>query len=118
MSNVRRHLSEMPQFVYRIQPERLGMLTDGPTELEAKVIGEHFAYLENLVATGTVLMAGRTLNADESTFGIVILVAESEASAAELVREDPAVKHGVMRAQLFPSRVALWSKIGPPAYGV
>ncbi len=89
------------------------MLTEGPTEFEAKVIGEHVAHLEKLVEGGTALMAGRTLNADESTFGIVVLVAESEAQAAELVREDPAVKHGVMRAELFPYRVALWSKIGP-----
>jgi hypothetical protein len=26
---------------------------------------------------------------------------------------DPAVKHGVMRAELFPYRIALWSSKGP-----
>ena len=29
------------------------------------------------------------------------------------MNDDPAVKHGVMRAELFPYRVALWSKSGP-----
>jgi len=103
----------MQQFLYRIQPTRLGMLTEGPTEHEAKVVAEHFAYLQTLVADGRVLMAGRTLNADESTFGIAVFVADSETQAAEVVRNDPAVKHGVMRAELFPYRIALWSSKGP-----
>jgi len=99
----------MQQYLYRIQPTRLGMLTDGPTERESEILDEHLEYLQRLTAEGTVLMAGRTLNADERTFGIVVFVAESEATAAAIVRNDPAVKHGVMRAELFPYRIALWS---------
>ena len=60
----------MPQFLYRIRPTRLGMLTDGPTEREAQIVGEHFAYLRALTEHAAVLMAGRTLTADEHTFGI------------------------------------------------
>ena len=67
----------MPQFLYRLQPTRLGMLTDAPTEREAQVLGEHFAYLSELADRGAVLMAGRTLTADDRTFGIAILVASS-----------------------------------------
>jgi uncharacterized protein len=104
----------MPQFLYRIQPTRLGMLTDGPTEREAQIIGEHFAYLSRLTDEGTVLMAGRTLTADEHTFGIAVLVAATTAAASAIMSNDPAVKQGVMRAELFPYRVALWSKAGPP----
>lgn len=103
----------MLQFLYRIQPARLAMLTDGPTEREAAVVSEHFAYLQSLVAKGSVLMAGRTLTTDESSFGVVVLQADSEAQARELVGNDPAVRSGVMRAELFPYRVALWSAIGP-----
>jgi uncharacterized protein YciI len=91
------------------------MLADGPTEREGKVVQEHFEYLQGLVAEGTVLMAGRTLTVDERTFGIVILVAQSEARATEIMQGDPAVKHGVMRAELFPYRIALWSRMGPDA---
>lgn len=105
----------MTQFLYRIQPTRLGMLTDGPTEREAQVLGEHFAYLAELADKGTVLMAGRTLTADERTFGIAVLVASTFAAAEAIMNDDPAVKHGVMRAELYPYRVALWSKSGPPA---
>jgi uncharacterized protein YciI len=90
------------------------MLTDGPTEREAQILSEHFAYLSKLTAEGTVLMAGRTLNADEQTFGIAVLVAATTADAAAAMSNDPAVKQGVMRAELFPYRIALWSKRGPP----
>ncbi|QVL34018.1 hypothetical protein KIH39_08960 [Telmatocola sphagniphila] len=103
----------MLQFLYRIQPIRLGMLTEGPTELESKIVNEHFEYLEGLVNEEVVLMAGRTLHADESAFGIVIFVAESDIQAKEIVHNDPAVLRGVMRAELFPYRIALWSKKGP-----
>jgi|CZKI01.1.fsa_nt_gi uncharacterized protein YciI len=103
----------MQQFLYRIQPTRLEMLGAGPTAHEASIVGEHFRYLERLTASGVVLMAGRTLNSDERTFGIVVFSAPSEKEAEELMRSDPCVRHGVMRAELFPYRVALWSLKGP-----
>lgn len=103
----------MPHFLYRIQPTRLAMLADGPTEEEARIVGNHFAYLQRLVAEGIVLMAGRTLTTDEQSFGIVVFVAVSPEAAAEVVQGDPAVQAGVMRAELFPYRVALWSQAGP-----
>jgi uncharacterized protein len=105
----------MPQFLYRIEPARLAMLTDGPNDREASIVAQHFQYLRRLAAEGVVLMAGRTLNADERTFGIVVLVAASEAAAAELIQNDPAVRQAIMSAELFPFRVALWSPTGPRA---
>ena len=102
----------MPQFIYRLLPTRLEMLTVGP-EREAEVVRQHFEHLQGLTAAGVVLVAGRTQTADERTYGIVVFVAQSEASARQLMAEDPAVKHGVMRAELSPFRVALWSSTGP-----
>lgn len=104
----------MPHYLYRIKPVRPGMLTEGPTEREADVIGAHFEYLSRLTEQGIVLMAGRTLTTDEATFGIVVFVARTSAEAEAIMNDDPAVRHGVMRAQLFPFRVALWSGSGPP----
>jgi uncharacterized protein len=86
------------------------MLATGPTPAELKIVGEHFAYLQGLVEAGVVLLAGRTLNSDVSAFGIVILLAESESEARRIMDNNPAVAQGVMRAELFPYRVALWSK--------
>lgn len=89
------------------------MLTKGPTEREEAIFSEHFAYLQKLVADGVVFMAGRTLNADESSFGIIVFTAESEPAAREIMNDDPAVRADVMKAELFPYRVAPWSAIGP-----
>ena len=105
----------MQQYIYRIQPTRPSMLVQGPTAREAEVVSEHFAYLEALLDAGTVLMAGRTTNDDDRAFGIVVFVAETQARALEIVENDPAVRQGVMRAELFPYRVALWSSKGPAA---
>jgi uncharacterized protein YciI len=105
----------MPQFIYRIQPTRLGMLTGGATEHEKKIIGEHFEYLGKLVEAGVVFMAGRTMTADEKTFGIVIFQAATETEAVAVMQNDPAVKFGVMKPELFPYRVALWSSKVSPA---
>ena len=103
----------MNQYLYRIQPTRPAMLSEGPTPEEAAAVGAHFGYLQDLVDVGRVLMAGRTLTTDEHSFGIVIFEASSEEAAQALVNADPAVKAKVMRAELFPYRVALWSTQGP-----
>jgi uncharacterized protein YciI len=97
----------MPQYLYRIQPTRPAMLTDGATPEEDAIVSQHFNYLKDLMAQGVVILAGRTLNTDETTFGIIIFNAASDAAAQHIVDGDPAVRQGVMRATLFPYRVAL-----------
>jgi uncharacterized protein YciI len=100
-------MSDPLQFLYRIQPTRPAMLTEGPTPDEQAIVGEHFAYLQELTHQGTVILAGRTLHTDSSSFGIVILEVDSEETARGIMQNDPAVAGGVMRAELFPYRVAL-----------
>jgi uncharacterized protein YciI len=104
----------MQQFLYRIKPVRAAMLAEGPTDSEVAIIGEHFSHLERLVAKGIVFMAGRTLNTDDSSFGIVVFVAESELEALALMNADPAVKQGLMKAELFPFTAPLWYSKRPP----
>jgi len=98
----------MPQFLYRVQPARPEFF-GGPTADEEAAVGEHFAYLEDLTRRRVVLLAGRTLNEDPSTFGIVIFEASSDAAARDLLARDPAVRAGVFLAELFPYRIALAS---------
>jgi uncharacterized protein YciI len=94
------------QYLYRIQPNRLEMVTHGPTDEEASILSEHFNYLKSLTKQGVVLVFGRTQNNDTSTFGITIFRAESEDAARSIMNNDPAVKKGLMRAELFPYKVA------------
>lgn len=103
----------MPPFLYRIQATRLGMLTGSPTEHETAVVGEHFEYLQSLVAQGLILLAGRTLNADDRCLGIVILAAGSEQAVSRRMQNDPAGKQDLMRSELFPFSIAQCSPKGP-----
>ncbi len=100
-------MSEVSQYLYRIQPARPAMLAEGPTPEEAEIVSQHFAYLKDLTEQGIVVLAGRTLNTDETSFDIVIFYADSEEAAHEVMDNDPAVNQGVMRAELFPYRIAL-----------
>jgi uncharacterized protein YciI len=99
------------QYLYKIEPTRSGMLSEGPTPTEQSVISEHFEYLKDLTGAGVVLLAGRTLNTDRTSFGIVIFRAASDDEARRLMEGDPAVRKGVMRAELFPYRIALAGNI-------
>ena len=95
------------QFIYMVQPTRLGLLTEGPTREEETILGLHFDYLKDLAEKGIVLLAGRTQDAGESSFGIVILQTESEQAAREIMEKDPAVHERVMSARLHPYRIAI-----------
>jgi len=100
-------MSAVTQYLYKIQPTRPEMLAEGATPKEEAIVSEHFSYLKDLMEQGILLLAGRTLNTDESSFGIVIFNAKSEAAALKVMHNDPAVRHGVMRAELYPYRIAL-----------
>jgi len=104
-------MSGQALFLYKIQPVRQEMLQEGRTPDEERIISEHFAYLEDLTLKGVVLLTGRTLTSDYAAFGIVILTAESEEAAREVMRNDPAVKGKVMRPELYPFRVSLLGSI-------
>lgn len=96
----------MAQYLYKIQPTRIEMLKEATPE-EDEIVSAHFQYLKNLNEQGVVLLAGRTLNTDETTFGIIIFEAEDDAAAQELMNNDPAVKNNIFRAELYPYRIAL-----------
>ncbi len=99
----------MEQFLYRIQPVRHDMLTKGATEFESRIITEHFNYLRRLTEDGIVILAGRTQNTDYSSFGIVLLKAETIETAREVMLNDPAVKNNVFRAELYPYKTSLFN---------
>jgi uncharacterized protein YciI len=97
------------QYIYRIVPNRSDMLTTGPTELEGKLIGEHVQYLMKLSEEGICMLAGRTQNSDETTFGIMVYKADSEEAAKEIMNNDPAINGGVFKAEFFPFKATCGS---------
>lgn len=96
----------MNQWLYQLKPSRLGMLTEATPE-ETETVSRHFAYLQDLTQKGVMILMGRTLNNDESAFGICIFEAEDESAARMIMEADPAVRAGVMRAVLYPYKIAL-----------
>lgn len=100
------HPGLQKQFLYRIRPVRAEMM-ESPTEKENAIVEEHFNYLKDLTDKGVVILAGRTLNAGESAFGLVIFHAESEEAARRIMEGDPGVRKGVFRAEVFAFRVVL-----------
>ncbi len=89
-------------FLYKTTPTRIGMVIESPTPDEAAIVEEHSAYLTELGEKGTVLLFGHTINLDANVFGIVIFKADSKESALKIMNNDPAVRKGVMRAELYP----------------
>ncbi len=100
----------MNQYIYRIQLNRPALLVDGPNKEEAAALQDHVAYLEALATKGIVLLAGRTQTDDPDGYGIVILQASTNERANEIMNNDPAVKHNVMRAKIHPYKIAVLSE--------
>jgi len=104
----------MLEFIYRLQLNRPELLTEGPTADEAAVLEQHGHYLAALSDRGVVRLAGRTQITEPETFGIVILLVEFAAKAEQIMQQDPAVKHQLMHAQLFPFKTAFQSDLVIP----
>lgn len=95
------------QFIYVLKLIPALLNEDNWTEREEKIVDRHFTKLQVLLKEGKLVLAGKTIGIDEKTFGIVILEVESEEEALAIMKNDPAVAEGIMKAELFPYKVAL-----------
>jgi len=98
---------EKKQFIYVLKLIPTLLNESNWTEKHEEIVSIHFRVLQELHRDGKLILAGRTLNMDEKTFGIVILEVRSEEEAQSIMKNDPAVAEGIMTAELFPYRVAL-----------
>ena len=97
----------MEQYLYKLKLKPQYLQEENWTDKENEIVQRHFMRLKDLTEKGTVILAGRTLNEDETQFGIVIIEVESEQEAQKLMEDDPAVSEGVMDSALYPYQVAL-----------
>jgi uncharacterized protein YciI len=95
------------QFIYVLKLVPALLDEKNWTEKEESIVERHFLKLQRLLEAGTLILAGKTDGSDDKTFGIVILEAESEEEAKLIMFNDPAVAEGIMKAELFPYKVAL-----------
>jgi uncharacterized protein YciI len=80
------------------------------TDADKAVVGRHFAHLQAATKDGRVILAGRTAEPGDRTFGLVIFEAADETAARAFMQSDPAVVEKVMSAELHPYQVALQRK--------
>jgi uncharacterized protein YciI len=100
--------SEKPkQFIYvlRLVPR---LHSDSAwTKEDNMVMSRHFARFQHAIETGELILAGRTKEPGDKTFGIAIFEAEGETAAKAFMESDPAVVAGLMTAELHAFAVAL-----------
>jgi uncharacterized protein YciI len=77
------------------------------TKEDHAIAQRHFQRLKAAAENGPVILAGRTEEPADKTFGIVIFEAPDEKAARVFMQNDPAVKNGLMTAELHPYMVAV-----------
>jgi uncharacterized protein YciI len=80
------------------------------TSEDKNVLQRHFARFQEAIKAGQLILAGRTSESGDKTFGIAIFNASDEAAARKFMEQDPAVASGLMTAELHPFTVALERK--------
>jgi uncharacterized protein YciI len=95
------------QYVYVLRLAPQFQVETAWTDVQDAVAARHFEYLTRAAQAGKVILAGRTTEALDKTFGLVVFEADSEAAAREFMLADPAVAAQLMTATLHPYTVAL-----------
>ena len=77
------------------------------TDADKAAVDRHFSRLKNISKSDQLILAGRTQEPGDKTFGIVIFQAADETAARIFMETDPAVVTGVMTAEIHPFKVAV-----------
>jgi uncharacterized protein YciI len=77
------------------------------TKEDNAVLERHFARFQEAIKSRQLILAGRTKEPGDKTFGIAIFEAPDEAAARAFMQADPAVSGGLMTAELHTFAVAL-----------
>lgn len=76
------------------------------TDKDTSIIQRHAARLTAETNARRIILAGRTTEPGDQTFGLVIFEATDEASARAYMQADPAVAEGIMTATVHPYLIA------------
>jgi uncharacterized protein YciI len=93
----------MPHFFLRLIPPRPTFDRD-MTDAERAVMGRHAEYLGSLLREGAGVAFGPVFD-PAGTFGMGIVEAADERAARALTDEDPVVREGIGRYEIYPMRL-------------
>jgi uncharacterized protein YciI len=94
----------MAEWIVFIHPPRENF-ADTMTEEESAVWAVHFERYQQMLAEGTLILAGPTLGPTNT--GVFIFEAADEAAARRVMDEDPVIAGGFAAGELRPFRVSL-----------
>jgi uncharacterized protein YciI len=77
-----------------------------PTEDEAQIVADHFAYLQRLHDDGRLVLAGPSPVPGDS-FGLDVYDVDDRAEVEAILAVDPAIASGIMTAEIRPFRISL-----------
>jgi uncharacterized protein len=98
------------QFIYVLRLVPRLYVDSAWTKEDSAVLQRHFVRFQEAAKSGQLILAGRTSEPGDKTFGIAIFEASDEDAARKFMQEDPAVVGGLMTAELHPFTVALQRK--------
>jgi len=102
--------SKPKQFIYVLRLVPRLHADSAWTKEDTAALERHFARFQEATKSGQLILAGRTSEPGDKTFGIAIFEAPDEDAARKFMQEDPAVAGGLMTAELHPFAVALQRK--------
>ena len=94
----------MAEWIYFIHPSRENFAAT-MTDAEQECWGRHFARLQQLLADGTLVLAGPTLGTVNT--GVAIIEAPDEDAARQIMNADPTIAEGFATGELREFRVSL-----------
>jgi uncharacterized protein len=102
--------SKPKQFIYVLRLVPRLHADSAWTKEDNAVLARHFTRFQEATESGQLILAGRTSEPGDKTFGIAIFEAADESAARKFMQEDPAVAGGLMTAELHPFAIALERK--------
>jgi hypothetical protein len=93
-------------FVYKLKPPRPTFMAD-MTDVEAATMGEHVAYWQDIVNSGTAIVFGPVAD-PAGAWGLAVVHADTEEGVRTLGLRDPAVTSGMATfdVYLMPDAIA------------
>ncbi len=91
-------------FYFKLVPPRPTFAQD-MTDQERALMEEHGAYCKQQFDAGKLLAYGPVM-ATDGAFGVAILEVTDEAEARQFGENDPSVRAGMNRFEIYPMRVA------------
>jgi uncharacterized protein len=98
------------EFIYVLRPVPRLYDDKNWTKEDTAALHQHFMRFQEATKSGQLILAGRTKEPGDKTFGIAIFTASDDAAARKFMESDPAVVAKLMTAELHPFSVALERK--------